>query len=112
MDLRIPTFEVLLAGRRPDEPDTFTVTVGVRTGDQLLAELEAGQLGLPLTFSQAPTHHTALWLWAALTRMGYTDERFKAFQPRLLTVARLDDDDDEEGVTVDPTGPGQPTETD
>lgn len=106
MDMRLPAFQVMLAGL-PEDPATFVVSVEVTTGDQLRAELEAGQLGLPLEFTKAPTHHTALWLWAALSRMGYTDQKFKDFQGRMLMVARVDDDDD--GPGVDPTVQDQPT---
>lgn len=108
MNMTPPTFQVLVAppGEGPADLEAATEhTVQVLTGDQLRAELEAGQLGLPLEFKQAPTHHTALWLWAALSRMGVTDAKFKDFQPRLLLVKSLQD----QAVAVDPTQPAPPT---
>src|SRR5688572_11476285 len=107
MTMTPPTFQVLVAGPdSPDPADATEHTVQVYTGDQLRAELEAGQLKLPLKFDQAPTHHTALWLWAALTRMGVTDQKFKDFQPRLLLVASVKDP----GAGPDPTQPDPGTE--
>lgn len=101
MSMTPPTFQVLLA----TEAGRAEHTVQVFTGDQLRAELEAGKLGLPLAFSEAPTHHTALWLWAACRREGITSEGFRAFQDQLLLVARVDEP---EGAGVDPTQPDQP----
>jgi hypothetical protein len=103
--MQAPTWTVAL-------DDGTEHTVVVLTVDQLRAELEAGQLGLPLAFDAAPTHHTALWLWAALVRTGVTDEKFKTFQNHLRMVRRLDVEDPDTPPAdqpVDPTHQGQDT---
>jgi hypothetical protein len=91
-----PQFRVLL-------DDGTEHLVSVHLGDQLRAELEAGVQGLPVKFEAAPAHHTALWLWAGLTRMGVTDQKFREFRDRMVLVARVEDP-----PPADPTqqGPG------
>lgn len=96
-----PRFRVLL-------DDGTTHQVEIHLGDQLRAELEAGKLGLPVKFEAAPAHHTALWLWAGLTRMGVTDQGFRDFRDRMTLVARVEDLDNPED-RLGPTLPGPAT---
>lgn len=81
--------------------------VRIRGGDQLRAELEAKRqnLGSP---KDSPMHLTALWLWAALVRMGVYSDKFAAFK---LALVNYDpdkpeddpDDGDDAGDVVVPT---------
>lgn len=85
MTMTPPRFRVLL-------DDGTEHQVDIHLGDQLRAELEAGKQGLPVKFEAAPAHHTALWLWAALTRMGVTAAKFREFQHTMILVARVEED--------------------
>lgn len=102
MTMTPPMFRVLL-------DDGSEHVVQVLLGDQLRAELEAPKHALPVKFEAAPAHHTALWLWAALTRMGVTDEGFRKFRDRMHLVGRLDDAEAEAVAGVDPTPPAPGT---
>lgn len=92
-----PTFRVLLDDRTEH-------VVEVHLGDQLRAELEAPKHAIPVKFEAAPAHHTALWLWAGLTRMGVTDAKFREFRDRMILVARVEDTEAVDG-RLDPTQP-------
>ena len=102
MTMTPPAFRVLL-------DDGSEHVVQVLLGDQLRAELEAPKHAIPVKFEAAPAHHTALWLWAALTRVGVTKEGFRPFRDRMHLVARLDDVEAEAVEGVDPTQPAQDT---
>lgn len=87
--IKRPAFWVLLAPPDTDpatitDDDAATVHVLVTAGDQLRAELEAGQLGLREAGRHTPFHLTALWLWAALVRTGEVSYKFPEFKQRLL----------------------------
>lgn len=97
-----PRFRVLL-------DDGTEHQVEIHLGDQLRAELEAGKQGLPVKFDAAPAHHTALWLWAGLTRMGVTDAKFREFRDRMILVARVEDTEDTEADRLGPTPQGPDT---
>lgn len=103
MTMRPPTFRVLL-------DDGTEHTVAVLLGDQLRAELEAPRHAIPVAFEAAPAHHTALWLWAALTRLGVADTGFREFRDRMQLVGRVTDDEPvADGVVPDPTQPAPGT---
>lgn len=87
--IKRPAYFVLLVPPAIDpatctDDQAETVHVVVNAGDQLRAELEAGQIKLPENGRQTPFHITALWLWAALARTGVIDYRFGEFKQRLL----------------------------
>lgn len=101
MSVRRPTFTLELL-------DGTTHTVEVLHGDQLRAELQAGQEGIPVNPGVMPLATTTLWLWAACTRLGITTAKYKAFRDsELLAVQR----EREAGpdAPVDPTQQDQPT---
>lgn len=98
--MKKPTFRVELANGTEH-------VVQVLHGDQLRAELEAGKQGLPLSFEQAPVHHTTLWVWSAMLREGHTSAEFQEFRSsELVMLQRLGLQ--ESGV--DPTQLDQPGE--
>ncbi len=87
--IKRPAFWVLLAPIDTDpatieDDDADTLHVIITAGDQLRAELEAGQLGLREAGRHTPFHLTALWLWAALVRTGDVTYKFPEFKQRLL----------------------------
>jgi hypothetical protein len=91
---------------QPDHPEAdpdgvVYREVLVRSGDQLRAELEQNKLRLP-GLKEAPLHATALWIWGACARLGYTEATAQPFiTTELVSYRPLD-----QGVVpVDPTDP-------
>lgn len=78
-----------------DDDELVYHHVRINGGDQLRAELEARRhnLGSP---KETPMHLTALWLWAALVRMGVYGDKFAAFKLALINYDPDKPDDDED----------------
>lgn len=99
--MRKPTYTIELA-------DGGVHTVQVLHGDQLRAELQAGQEGIPVNPGVMPLATTTLWLWAACSRLGLTTAKYKAFRDdELVAVQR--EQEAQPDQPVDPTQPNQPT---
>lgn len=80
-------------------------TVAVTTGDQMRGELELNKLNMP-SMREAPLNGTAVFIWAAMARLGYTDK----VCPEFLAVELAEFNPVKRDVPVDPTtaGPGAP----
>jgi hypothetical protein len=86
---------------QPDDPEGYIEhRVEVRGADQLRAETEGKGMGVTIKDSM---HQTYLWAWAAACREGKVDMSFRTFRTNVISVEQ--DDDDAEGVPVDPTQP-------
>lgn len=84
----------------PDQPDGYVEhRVEVRGADQLRAELEGKKLNVSLKDAM---HQTYLWAWASCVRQGIVEGSFKDFRDRAIKV---EGDDEDEPVAVDPTQP-------
>lgn len=105
--MRRPSYTVHLT----TQPDPIPVTV-LHT-DQLVAEMTAPRLGLPVMPDEAPLHMTTLYVWCALRRMGLNPGEWQEFKTQTLIgfEAVRDPDTGEEGTALDPTQPGHGTES-
>lgn len=101
MGIKRTTLTVLMADQ-PEEP----IAVPVILGDQLRAELEGRKMGVDLKMG---IHTTALWAWAAMTRLGLYEGKFREFGEACLTAQNADED--EPAPDVDPTQQDQSTDS-
>lgn len=108
-----PTFHVWLAPEGTDQSEDLPADqlthhrVMVSSGDQLRAELEAGQRKLPKGGRDTPMHLTVLWLWASMVRTGRFSGGSREFQALCVSYDPERDEAGElaEAEPVDPTGP-------
>lgn len=82
--------------------------VECRLADQLKAENTARRLKIEQGKANGQ-HMVALWLWAAMVRLGHFSGDFHAFATACISYDDLDqaDDDGQRGEAVDPTPPGE-----
>lgn len=115
MPLIAPVYRLLLDDPENPEAPPREVTVAVRNGDQLRAELEGSKLGLAgRGMSAAPLNYTTLWLWAAMVRTGEFTGNVQQFRASLVVFEPVKADgetltDPEDVPAVDPTAEGHGT---
>lgn len=101
-----PTFHVWYGSDPSDPEPEYRGVVAITNADQLTAEVQGRSKGLTDMKSQ-PMRVTNLWLWAAMVRMGWTEDRFDVFTNRVeyRPVKDTEEAPDPEGPTVGAEGP-------